>query len=471
MGKPSAHPNLVDLGDVSSKTVLIIGAARSGLAAAQLALALGARVILQDNKTSEQLGKLPGEVHHEKINLCFGIPAESLLSQADVVVVSPGVPLHAPVLQEAKKLGLPILGELDFAAIHSKNAILAVSGTNGKTTIVSMLGSIFHQSGLGAQVAGNIGFPLSAAVLGSKAGDIIIAEVSSFQLESAVAFHPQVAALSNISPDHLDRHGSMENYVNLKFSLFHHMGQKDVAVLNGDDPLIRSMSPRIKANVRWFSMADHGQDGFYFDGRSLSLRADGQVTAFLDAADLQVPGRHNIQNALAASAVAHSHGIHLSSIAKGLQSFSGVEHRIELFGHFDGVYWLNDSKGTNPESTMVAISSLAGPALIILGGYDKKVSFDSLAMLLVDSKLVHTAILLGQSAGIIHQALQTHGFQNILWADSLSAAVNMAASHAKPKDTVLFSPACASFDMFSDYEERGRLFKDLVKGHYAREAP
>lgn len=447
----------------AGRTVLVVGAARSGLAAAELLLSIGAKVILNDSKPASALAALPPALEHPSCTLAFGQNALALLDEADYVMISPGIPITAPIVMEAEKRGIPLLGELAFAASLCQAEIIAVSGTNGKTTTVSLLGEIFRQAGRVVHVAGNIGYPLSSAVLRARPEDIIIAEVSSFQLETSGEFHPRIGVMLNITPDHLDRHRTMENYVGLKKKLFEKMGSGDAAVLNWDDLQVRAMADSLNTFVFWFSRLGAVTNGAQVMNHQLAWVEHGEARPVCALSDLKIPGKHNVENALAALTAAASFGVPLPVIAYAMKVFQGVEHRIEYVDTFHGVAWLNDSKGTNPDSTVKAVESMQAPTVLIAGGYDKQVPFDSLAAAVVSSGQVHDAVLIGQTAEKIKQALNQAGFHNTFHAATLEEAVQTASRLARDGGNVLFSPACASFDMFTDYEQRGRIFKDLVK--------
>lgn len=446
----------------SGKTVLVVGAARSGAAAAELLLNIGAKVILNDSKPLSNFPSLPKALFQEGCSLQFGQPAEPFFDMSDMLLISPGIAIDAPLIIKARAKGLEIVGEMEFAASLASQDLIAVSGTNGKTTTVSLLGEIISQAGKIAQVAGNIGYPLSGAVLSAKADDILIAEVSSFQLETTKDFHPRAAALLNITPDHLDRHKDMETYIKLKKKLFSNMGEQDTAVLNYDDPIVRQIAQDIKAKVVWFSSSGVAPYGALAHEGKIAFLLDGEYRALCKTGDLKIPGQHNIQNALAATALAYSLGVPFPVIAYALKTFAGVEHRIEFTRTLNGVRYLNDSKGTNPDSTVKAVESMSAPTVLIAGGYDKMVAFDALASAIVNSGNIKQVVLLGQTRDKIASALRAVSYQNLVMAESLQEAVKEAAKHAVTGGNVLFSPACASFDMFHDYEERGRVFKEIV---------
>ncbi len=456
--------NAACISQLSGKTALVLGAARSGLAAAELLLAAGAKVILSDRKTRAELGGLVDLPEHPGLTLRLGESPEAAFPMCSMVVISPGIPLASTILDSARARSVPIIGELALAASCARQDIAAVSGTNGKTTTVSLLGEMFRASRLNALVAGNIGYPLSRAVLDAEGeNDVLVAEVSSFQLETVGLFHPRAAALLNITPDHLDRHGTMEVYAAHKERLFLNMGPEDTAVLNLDDPLVARMAPSIRAKVAWFSMQREVPQGAMLRGAALVLRNNGQDIPLCAANELRIPGMHNVQNALAASAVAAAMGVSPDSIAVALREFRGVEHRIEFTEEIEGITFLNDSKGTNPDSTVKAVEALRTPAVLIAGGYDKHVPFDDMARIITDSGRIHHVVTMGQTAVQIREALEKAGFTAIQNAPNLGDAVRLAYELAREGDVVLFSPACASFDMFRDYEERGRIFKQLVR--------
>jgi len=468
MSKGTAiHPDAFT--QYANRSVLVVGAARSGLAAAELLLFLGARVILNDVKPRESFHLSDAVLSSDRCELHFESPAEPLLPKCDTLLISPGIPLDTPFVVKAVEQGKTLLGELDFAASCTLLPIVAVSGTNGKTTTVSLLGEMFKKAGRVAHVAGNIGYPLSAAVLNGEPGDILVTEVSSFQLETCTGFHPQAAALINISPDHLDRHKTMDTYIRLKQRLFQHMDQHDTAVLNYDDAIIRAMSPQLQSAITWFSRIEPLTEGMVLSEGGIAWCEQGETRELLKATELRIPGAHNVENALAASAIAHRMGVPFPVIAYTLKSFKGVEHRIEDVASIRDVRFLNDSKGTNPDSTIKAVQAMTGPTVLILGGYDKGTSFRELGIIIRQSGTIHHCVLLGQTAEQIREALHDAGFVSTHHAESLQEAVKMSLHLAEQGGTVLFSPACASFDMFNDYEERGRAFKKLVLELQAKE--
>lgn len=455
-------PNKSPVSAYQGKRVMVAGAARSGIAAAELLLSLGVRVMLYDAKPQSAFANLPTSLAEQGCEYCFEADPEGLLERSDLIVLSPGIPLDAPLVKTAYRMKVPVIGELAFAASCATQEIIAVTGTNGKTTTVSLLGEIFRQAGRNAFVAGNIGYPLSSAVKAAKPDDLIICEVSSFQLETADDFHPDIAVLLNITPDHIDRHGSFEAYAALKKSIFSNMTRSDYAILNRDDGVVREFASAILPQVLWFSCEDASLDGAYVKDEWIVLAEQGNERKICPVADLKIPGKHNLQNALAACAVASTAGVPGPVIAYALKNFVGVEHRIEFVLELNEVRYLNDSKGTNPDSTIKAVEAVKTPTVIILGGYDKQISFDALAASIMDSGRIKAAVLIGQTAKKIEKALEDTGFMGIHHATGLEAAVHLAHQLSNKGDTVLFSPACSSFDMFDNYEQRGREFKRMV---------
>jgi UDP-N-acetylmuramoylalanine--D-glutamate ligase len=448
--------------EYENQTVLVVGAARSGLAAARLLLFLGARVILNDIKPQDGFALDDELVRHPRCELRFSEPAAPLLAQCDKLLISPGISIDAAFVKQALEAKIPVIGELDFATSCTDLDLIAVSGTNGKTTTVTLLGEMFKQAGRIVHVAGNIGYPLSAAVLEAEENDLLVAEVSSFQMETSTRFHPHVAALLNITPDHLDRHKTMDNYIALKKRMFANMASHDAAVLNYDDKRIKDFSESLTPQTIWFSYTGSAPNGAVLRNGQIAWLEEGELRPICKAQDLLILGAHNVENALAATAIAHHLGVPFPVIAYTLKTFKGVEHRIEYVTTINGVRWLNDSKGTNPDSTIKAIEAMTGPTVLIAGGYDKEISFQTLAEVIIQSGRIHHCVLFGQTAPQIKDDLALQGYHAVRIAQNLEEAVRLSAESAALGDTVLLSPACASFDMFDDYEHRGREFKRLV---------
>ena len=444
------------------KRVLVVGMARSGIAAAQLLLHNGAIPVLSDDKKQEAFGDSLDCLKDTACEFRLGEDWQQLLPTIDAVVISPGVPIEAPIVVAAKSSGIPLIGELELAYSLAQGDVLAVSGTNGKTTTVTLLGKMFENAGRVTHVAGNIGYPLSSVALVSKKDDVIVVEVSSFQLESIKTFHPHVAALLNITEDHLNRHGTMAQYIKLKQRIFENQTENDVAVLNMDDPILFKMASKVKSRVAFFSRTQTVENGAYVEDGKIVWVWDGVRKPICDADQILIPGPHNLENALAATAMAASMGIPAAVIRHTLQSFTGVEHRIEKVRVFQGVMYINDSKGTNVDSTIKAVQSMKAPTVLLLGGYDKHTDFSPLCKEILQSGMIDQVVVMGQTAKQIAQSLEDAGYRNITRAYSMEDAVEKARALAVSGGNVLLSPACASFDMFSDYEQRGRVFKEIV---------
>lgn len=444
------------------KRVLILGLARSGQAAARLVEAAGGVPVLYDRKNEkefEDLSFLEGMTALEKH---FGEPLAPILPTCDFAVFSPGIPPNAPDMVAARAQ-LKAVGEMEFACSLIPCPILAVTGTNGKTTTVSLLKDMLTKAGYLAFAAGNIGYPMSAAALHVGEEGRIVAEVSSFQLESTETFKPHIAAMLNITPDHLDRHGSMDRYIELKKHIFCRMDAEDVAVLNAEDPIAAGFAGDITPRVAWFSVAQEVERGAFLKDGQIVIRWGGEEKAVCAEKDVLLPGRHNLENALAAAMMAYAAGVPAPVIRHSLRTFEGVEHRIEFVRAVDGVRYINDSKGTNPDSTIKAVEAMDSPTVLLMGGYDKKVSFDQLAAVIKGSACIRMVITLGQTGSLIAESLQKAGVQEVRRVETLEEALSLARENAVPGENVLFSPACASFDQFKDYEQRGRIFKDIVR--------
>jgi len=446
-----------------NKKVLIVGMARSGIAAAQLLRANGAVVTINDSKTEEELGDALKVLEGLQLERCFGMPAMDLLEGKDALIISPGIPDTAPFVQKAKEMGLYVTGELELAYQLSRGELVAVTGTNGKTTTVSLLGEIFKNAGKVTHVVGNIGYPYSLAAMVSKKEDVVVCEVSSFQMETADTFHPHVALLTNITEDHLNRHGTMEVYTEMKMRMFRNQTPEDFAVFNADDPGLKGMSRQVNARVLKFSRLREVREGAFVRDGQIMFRKDGVDRTVCPVDEVRIPGPHNLENALGAVCCAAAMEVPIPVVRHTLRTFKGVEHRIENVRTLDGVIYYNDSKGTNVDSTIKAVDTMTRPTVIILGGYDKHTSFDPLSERIVERKdIIREAVLIGETAPQIEESLRKAGYDHILHAGSMREAVETSRKIAEDGWSVLLSPACASFDMFKDYEERGRVFKDIV---------
>ena len=448
---------------VKDKKILVVGMARSGIAAAKLLAARGATPILNDSKEASAFGDTLDGLKELRCIWRLGCPAMEALDEAEGVVISPVVPDTAPFVVKAREMGLPVIGELELAYELAAGEMVAVTGTNGKTTTVSLLGEIFKNAGKVTHVVGNIGYPYSAAAVDSRKDDVFVTEVSSFQLETIVDFHPRAAALLNITEDHLNRHGTMEEYTRIKMRIFENQTAEDAAVFNDDDPLSAPLAGQVKSRVLRFSRTHEVPEGaFSRDGRII-VRFGGEDKVLCDTGEVRIPGPHNLENALAATCIAVFMGVPAPVIRHTLRTFAGVEHRIEFVRELDGVRYINDSKGTNVDSTIKAIQTMTRPTAIILGGYDKHCDFTPMVQEMLASPYIKEAVLIGATADQIERTCRENGYTHLHRAGTLKDAIDQCRALSSDGWNVLLSPACASFDMFSDYESRGRIFKELVR--------
>lgn len=444
--------------ELKGKRVLVVGAAKSGLASVRFLLDQGASVILSDSKTRESFGNELDDLEQRGVQLMLGQQFAENISW-DLVVTSPGVPPMIPLLMMSRNAGCEVIGEVELAYRFSQVPFLGVTGTNGKTTTTSLLGFILQQAGKEVLVGGNIGAPL-AETAPCFNGEYIVAELSSFQLESCVDFHAHVGIYLNLTPDHLNRHGTMENYAAAKERLFANMTKDDFAILSLDDEPVRGAAERTQASILWFSLEQPVDEGMYFDGSAICVRENGQTVYSFPAANIYIKGRHNMQNAMAAALAAHCVGVSYDDIARALTDFKGVEHRLEFVCERDGVIYINDSKGTNPDSTLQALRAYDQPQILLLGGYDK--GSDFLPLFAEIEQRVRKLIIYGACLPSLLRAVQLAGFKNYEVADNCRDAISRAIMAAQPGEVVMFSPACASWDEFDNFEQRGELFKQMV---------
>ena len=445
---------------LAGKTVSVVGLAKSGVAAARLIRHLGGRVLASD---SSPLEALPAEARGlERLGCALwagGHPDEAFLG-AELVVVSPGVPLELPALVAMRARGVPIIGELELAWRVMEADVIAITGTNGKTTTTALTGELLRTQVRPVLVGGNIGTPLAEHALEFPGDGLVVAETSSFQLDTTDRFRPRVAAILNITPDHLDRHGTFERYVDAKARIFANQTPTDCVVLNADDPVTAALAGRARARVIWFSRLTTLTHGvFIYDGWIVA-KLNGSTERICPVTEITLRGQHNVENVLAATACALWTGMSPSSIRRGIAAFRGVAHRIERVHDDRGVVYYNDSKGTNVDSTIKALESFSEPVILIAGGKGKGQDFGPLAE--AARGRVRRAILIGQDRARIRAALELQGVP-AEDAESMDDAVRRAHEAAQVGDVVLLSPACASFDMFSNFEHRGDVFKSVVR--------
>ena len=449
--------------EIRNRRIMICGMARSGIAAAKLLLDLGAIVTISDLKEEAMFGSDIDCLRTENCIFALGCAPDAYIDKQDLMVISPGIAYAKPFVKKALAAGVEVIGELELGARLTRGELVAITGTNGKTTTTTLVGEFFRASGKTTHVVGNIGYPITATAGISTDADVSVAEVSSYQCETISQFHPHVGAVLNITEDHLARHGTMECYVAMKRRIFACQNENDVAVFNYDDATCREMAKGLKAKIAWFSRTQNVDYGACVEEGNVVLKLGGEKQTVCACEEILIPGPHNLENALAAVTIAGACGVEPETMRQVLTTFSGVEHRIETVRMLDGVTWINDSKGTNVDSTLKAIDTMTKPTVLILGGSDKKTNFDPLAEAIVRSGMIRHCVLIGDTAQQLRDSLDRAGYAAYEMAgydfDACIAACRRAAVEG---GNVLLSPACASFDMFVDYEDRGRVFKKKV---------
>lgn len=443
--------------DLAGKKILVVGLARTGMAVSLFGAGYGASVTATDEKPESALGDAPAKLREAGVQLVLGRHAPEIFLGQDLVVLSPGVPADLPELEKARAGGVPVWSEIELAWRFLRGKLVAITGSNGKTTTTSLVAHILKTAGIPTLVGGNIGTPLLALVERSTDSSVTVAEVSSFQLETVESFRPEIGVLLNLSPDHLDRHATLEEYAAAKLRLFENQIERDAAVLNADDPEVTRRMPSAP-HIYWFSRQKRVATGAFLHGEQIIFRCDGEETPLARRDEIPLRGDHNLENVLAACAAAYLAGAAPAAIASGVKTFQGVEHRLEFVAEIAGVRYYNDSKATNVDAAVKALEAFPGSLLVILGGKDKGSPYTPLRELL--AARARLAILIGAAAEKI--AADLEGAVPLDRAGTLGRAVEMAAAYARPGDTVLLAPACSSFDQFEDYEQRGRVFKQLV---------
>jgi len=444
--------------ELKGKRVLVIGMARTGVATALFCASRGAMVTATDTRGAEDLGEAIEKLHEAGIRVQLGHYLVNILQEQELIVPSPGVPPDAPLLQEARALGLTIWSEVELADHFLYGTLIGITGSNGKTTTTALIEHILHAAEFSTVLAGNIGTPLIAHVGETTEQTITVAELSSFQLELIESFAPNIAVFLNLTPDHLDRHKTMAAYGAAKARIFENQTAADFAVLNADDGASAAYAPA-RPQVLWFSRTAEVKQGAFVRNGQIVLRRDGRDQEILSVGDISLPGAHNLENVLAAVVATNLAGAQPAQIASGIRSFKGVEHRIEFVAEVQGVRYYNDSKATNVDATLKALNSFSGLILVILGGKDKDSDYTRLRDALREKAIL--ALLIGAAADKIEK--QIEGSVAIERAGTLENAVNSAFRAAHSGDIVLLAPACASFDQFQNYEHRGRVFKELVR--------
>ena len=454
---------------LKDKNVLVFGMARSGIAAAKLLLERGAKVTVCDSKAEADFNGALDDLKAAGARFMLSEKhPEEKLEGFDALVLSPGIPVEHPAVVRARALGIEVMGEVEYAYRESTGLLLAITGTNGKTTTTTLLGEIFKNAGRRTFVVGNIGTPYSGAVPQMRPGDVTVCEISSFMMETSRKFHPAISAVLNISEDHLNRHGTMERYIALKERIFENSGEDDWVVLNYDDPVTRGMAERAHCQVAWFSSRNPVPFGAFVADGNIVFGTPENNKIICAADEVYIPGEHNLKNALAATAMAVAAGIPAPVIRHTLRTFRGVEHRIEFVRELDGVRFINDSKGTNVDSTIQAVRAMDRPTILILGGSPKKTNYVPLGREILKCPIQHI-VLIGETAPEIQKALDEVGYTSYTHAGyDFRKAIELCFDLAPEGGNVLLSPSCASFDMFDDYEARGRIFKGIVNALESR---
>ena len=450
---------------MEKEKVLVVGTGKSGIAATQLLLRIGKLPVLFDSNAEldkdEILGKLSLSGDEKKqVEIVLGDLTEEEKKELSGVVLSPGVPTDTEFVNDLRNRGLLISGEIELAFEQEKGAVLAITGTNGKTTTTTLLGEIMKATGKKTFVVGNIGNPYTLEAEKTDADSVTVAEISSFQLETIHTFRPRVSAILNITPDHLNRHHTMENYVKAKQDITKNQTKEDYCVLNAEDPYTDAFLEQCPATVILFSSQRELADGYFYADECIYKAVQGKKQKLMNIHEMRLLGMHNVDNVMAAIAMADAYGADMEVILNVVRDFKAVEHRIEYVKTVRGVDYYNDSKGTNPDAAIKGIGAMVKPTYLIGGGYDKQSEYDEW----IESfgGKVRKLVLLGQTREKIADCAKKHGFTDYIFVDDLQQAVDYCAEHAKEGEAVLLSPACASWGMFPNYEVRGKMFKDMV---------
>ena len=446
--------------DLQNKKVLVFGTGISGIAAAQLLKRMGACPVLFDGNATLKKEDIYEKLGESGTELYLGELPEEVIAQLSLVVLSPGVPTDLPLVNTLRERGLRIWGEIELAYENSRGDVLAITGTNGKTTTTSLLGAIMEHVRDSVFIVGNIGTPYTQMVTQTADNSVTVAEISIFQLETIEAFRPKVSAILNITPDHLNRHHTMEEYIRVKELITANQTPEDTCVLNYEDEVLRKFGETLSCRVIFFSSLRTLEKGISLNGDMIEYRDGNTVISFCSTKELKLPGRHNYENVMAAAAMALAYGVSVEDICYVLKRFTAVEHRIEFVAEVDGVVYYNDSKGTNPDAAIKGIQAMDRPTLLIGGGYDKNSDYEEWIRAF-DGK-VRCLVLIGQTREKIRAAAERCGFTDTVLCDSFEEAFRFCAEHAQKGDAVLLSPACASWGMFQNYEVRGRVFKEMV---------
>ena len=447
--------------NLKDKKVLLVGLAKTGISTIKHLNKLGANVVVNDIKDEEKLKDILSELSDlNNVEYILGYHPENV-DDIDMTIVSPGVPLDLPFILKLKSKNIEIIGEVELAYRLSKNpTFIGITGTNGKTTTTTLVGEIFKEAKADTYIVGNIGNPVIDTVGIANEKSVLVTELSSFQLESIDTFKPHVSAILNFTEDHLNRHHTMEAYMEAKARIFMNQDNDDYCILNYDDENVRNLASKVKAKIIFFSRQKQLEEGIYLDeNNNIVIDIDKKIV-LLNKDELSLVGNHNLENCMAAVAMAYVNNIDLEVIKEVLRTFAGVVHRQEFVRNLNGVIYVNDSKGTNPDSTIKAVQSYNNPIILIAGGYDKNGNYDEL--LETCKTNVYALVLLGQTAQKIYDCAKNKGFNNINIVKDMEEAVHFSYKLAKDGDVVLLSPACASWDMYKSFEVRGNDFKENV---------
>ena len=444
------------------KNYLIVGAGRSGIAAGKMLSQLGEDFTVYDSNKDLDTVKVSSQISDDKnISFLLGEVTADDIKDFDICVVSPGVPLDTPVMKTVSECNIPVYSEIELAYLYDKGSIIAITGTNGKTTTTSLVYEIMRDYDRDTLLVGNIEIPYTGLALTSKKGGTTVAEISSFQLETMITFRPKVSAILNITPDHLDRHKTMENYADIKKSIAKNQTENDFCVLNSEDPYLKDFGKDLNCKAVYFSAYRELENGWYYKNGTIYEAANGYSEAFINVDETNLVGLHNYENIMAAAAMTKSYGVPDDIIRNAIRKFRAVEHRIEYVATKKGVKYYNDSKGTNTDAAIKAIDAMPGTTVLIGGGYDKDADFSQWVSHFPGK--VRKLVLIGQTAEKIAKTCDGINFSDYCFADSLEEAVKICAETAQEGDCCLLSPACASWGMFKCYQQRGDMFKDYVK--------
>lgn len=449
--------------DFLGKNVVVVGAGKSGIGAIKLLYTLGANIVLFDGNEKADIAVLKEQVAEYEVKQVYvGQLPQEIIENTQMLVLSPGVPTDTEFVEQFRKQNVVILGEIELGYQVAKGRLIGITGTNGKTTTTTLVGQIMEEYFGNTFVVGNIGNPYTLEALNTTENSVTVAEISSFQLETTVDFCPQVSAILNVTPDHLNRHHTMENYAAAKEAIAEKQTKKETCVLNYDNEYTRDFGNRCNAEVVYFSSSNKLNDGYYLEGEDIVFSKEGEVKTLMNIHDMNLVGMCNVENVMAAIAMSAAMGVPYENIISTVKRFKAVEHRIEFVATKNGVDYYNDSKGTNPDAAIQGIRAMSKPTILIGGGYDKENEYDEWIEAF-DNK-VKLFVLIGQTREKIAECARKHGFDKIVMADTFEEAMEICIKNANSGDAVLLSPACASWGMFPNYEVRGQIFKEIVNG-------